>query len=217
MKTSNLLRTLFAVTAALWFASCDGGGGGGSDGGGSSDVGSNDVNKVLCLGDSITHGGCAPAGAPYPSRLAGLTGKGVINAGVCGERSAATRSRAATLFDRHKPGYLCLLIGANDASFGYSPITVGENIRAIIQEAKIRKIIPIVATLTPTVGPHFYSNDDAFNISAQIRVVAKEEGAKLVDLQKEFGSGAAALLQEDGLHPNDAGNQVVAAAFNDKI
>jgi lysophospholipase L1-like esterase len=46
--------------------------------------------------------------------------------------------------------------------------------------------------------------------------MADAEGVALVDLQGEFGEGAG-LLIGDGLHPNDAGNQLIALAFNDAL
>lgn len=201
-----------AVLALGLLAGCDGGGGGG----GSADVGDNDANTVLCLGDSITQGRCAPAGAPYPSRLADLSGKNVVNAGVCGERIESTAARAPGLLAKNKPGYLCVLIGANDASFGTDAFGFGEDLRGIIQAAKAQKTVVLVGTITPTVGPHAYSNGGVDDLNAVIRQVVKEEGAKLVDINKEFG-GDPALLQDDGLHPNDAGTQLIALAFNDRI
>lgn len=212
----SVLRVAAVSAAACWLMSCDGGGGGGGGDSGTPDVGDNDVNTVVCIGDSITEGTCAPAGTPYPSRLAGLSGKNVVNAGVCSERSSDTAARAPGVMDRYKPGFLCVLIGANDATAGMSPEHVGENIRSIIRAAKARKIVPLVATLTPTYGEHKFSNDESIAISAQIRTVVKQEKARLVDLEAEFGTDAG-LVQEDGLHPNNAGTQLIALSFNDKL
>lgn len=209
----RLFRVLTAACAAAFLCSCDGGGGGG---GGSVDVGDNDKNTVVCIGDSITQGQCVPAGAPYPSRLAGLSGKNVINSGVCGERSFQTAGRAPGVLAKTKPGYMCLMIGANDASFMDDSNAVGEDIRGIIQAAKAQKTVPLVATVTPTYGSHGYSNDQVNRINEAIRRVVKEEGATLVDINKEFGNDPS-LIQDDGLHPSDSGTQLIALSFNDKI
>ena len=213
LRTVRLFRVFSAAFAAAWLCSCDGGGGGG---GGSADVGDNDKNTVVCIGDSITQGRCAPAGDPYPTRLAALSGKNVINAGVCGERSFSTAARAPGVLAKYKPGYMCLMIGANDASFGDDPVAVGEDIRSIIQAAKAQKTIALVATVTPTFGSHEYSNGGVDHINNVIRQVVKEEGARLVDVNKEFGDDAS-LVQDDGLHPSDSGTQLIALSFNDKI
>ncbi len=208
----SFARILALSLLAIWFSSCNKSGGGNS----TPDVGANDINTVVCIGDSITQGECVPAGPPYPSRLASLAGKTCINSGVCGERSFDTASRAPGVLAKYKPGYMCLLIGANDASFGDNPTAVGEDIRSIIQAAKAQKTIPLVATLTPTYGPHAWSDANGQAISVVIRQVVSEEHAILVDLEKEFGTDET-LIQSDGLHPSDSGTQLIALSFNDKI
>lgn len=214
-RRSFLFRFLAAVAAGLLLSSCNDGGGDDSGGGGG-DTGDNDKNTVVCLGDSITEGRCAGAGAPYPNRLADLSGKNVINAGSCGEKSSGAASRAGGLLAKYKPGYMCILTGANDAIFGFSVGEVEGNIRTIIQACKANKTIPLVGTVLPMYDTHAYGEPEAAAYSEMIRKVAKEEGAKLVDLRKEFGSDRG-LLQADGLHPSDAGTQLIALSFNDRL
>jgi lysophospholipase L1-like esterase len=215
--SSGLFRriaTSLALIAGLLAASCDSGGGG--DGNDDVDVGSNDINTVVCMGDSITQGRCVPAGSPYPSRLASLSGKNVINQGVCGDKSDGGASRVGGVLNRYSPGYLVILYGANDAIFDRSLDSVVGNIRRMIQAAKGNQTVPIVCTLLPMYDVHAFAAGNARAYSAAIRGLAKEEGARLVDLEKEFG-GDRALLQADGLHPSDAGTQVIALAVNDAI
>ncbi len=212
-----ILRIIGLLLLCAWMASCDGGGGGDS-GSKAPDVGSNDVNTVLCVGDSITRGTCAPAGDPYPARLAALSGKRVYNEGVCGAFSKETANRAPGHLRARKPGYICILVGANDATVPGDVNYVGlkENIRYIIQSARAQKTIPIVATLLPMAGVHSLYRGRANHMSDDIRSLAAEENVALVDLLAEFGNDES-LLQPDGLHPSDMGTQIMAAAFNDKI
>jgi lysophospholipase L1-like esterase len=135
---------------------------------------------------------------------------------VCGEQSETTAGRAPGELASDRPGYLCLLIGANDAIHGNDQNAVGENIRSIIQAAKAQKTVSLVATLTPMYGEHAIFNGGADVISSVIRTVVKEEGAILVDLEKEFGTDQT-LLQYDGLHPSDSGTQLIALSFYDKM
>lgn len=213
MRALSLIARLSCVLVlGSFLAACE------DDGGGSStpDVGDNDINTVVCLGDSITEGECVPAGPPYPSRLAGLSGKNVINQGSCGEKSGSGASRAGGVLDRYSPGYMCILYGANDAIFDRPTEDVVNNIRAIVQACKANQTVPIVGTLLPMYDGHAFAAGSARDISAGIRTMAKEEGARLVDLEAEFGDDRS-LLQADGLHPSDAGNQLIALAFNDAI
>lgn len=212
-QPTALIRVLLAATAALWLASCDGGGGGSSDSG-SPDNGNSGV--VVCIGDSITEGRSAPAGAPYPARLAGLCGKTVINAGRGGAKSGRVAADSPAIIAKHHPGYVCLMIGANDAVAAAPGSYVAENVRRVIQAAKAEGSRILVGTVTPTFGPHGYSNDNVDEINAAIRAVVKDEGARLVDVNAEFGTDKS-FLQSDGLHPSDSGTQLIAMAFNDKL
>ena len=209
----RLAFTAVALSSMALLAACEADGGGGSS---TPDVGSNDINTVVCLGDSITEGECVPAGAPYPARLGGLSGKSVVNQGSCGEKSGSGAARADGVLDKYKPGYICILYGANDAIFDRPTADVVANIRSIVQSAKANQTVPLVATLLPMYDGHAFANGNAKDISAGIRQMASEEGARLVDLEAEFGDDRS-LLQEDGLHPSDSGTQLIALAFNDKI
>lgn len=217
MKTGNLWRKrlgmLLAVAGLGLAAGCDDGD---DDKKKPTDVGDNDINTVLCIGDSITDGECAPAGAPYPSRLAGLSGKRTINEGVCGSTTATGVGRIGTLLERNNPGFVCILYGINDLTFGRGRTEMLTNLRSMVQAAKGNKSVPILATLLPTYDSHGFIAGEVVKANDSIRQLARDEGARLCDLEQEFGNNRA-LIQVDGLHPSDAGNQVIAAAFNDKI
>lgn len=205
MLTRNLCTGIFLLV----LAGCN------SGGDGPKDFGSNNGQVVVALGDSIV-AGVDGGGAPWPARLEGLSGKTVINAGVGGEVSDGALSRSGALLTIFKPGYLLILTGANDAILSHSTDHAVANIRAMVQAAKANGTVPIIATLLPMIGEHSIFDGSAQRISTGIREVADAEGVALVDLQSEFGGGAG-LLIGDGLHPNDAGNQIIALAFNDAL
>jgi lysophospholipase L1-like esterase len=181
-----------------------------------SDFGDNDANTVLCMGDSLTKGTCAPAGAPYPDRVARITGKRVVNAGVCGARAMDGADRVTSQLAKHKPGYLLILYGANDATSGTGLGALVADLRAMILAAKANKTFPIIGTLTPMYDEHGYGAGRAREMSAEIRNLAKQEGVPVADLESEFG-GDRALIQPDGLHPSDAGTELMAVVFADRL
>ncbi len=195
-----------AVGIAL-FCGCE------DDGGGGDDVGDNNPDLVICVGDSITQGFRCD-GAPYPSQLAAMCGKTVRNLGIGGARAAAGASRISSQL-ACKPGYVCIMYGANDAIMagGSSANSVKESIRSIIVACKNNKSIPIVATTPPMIWGHRIFDGGARAINEAIRNVAKEEGARLVDVYGAFGTGEAYLVA-DGLHPNAAGAKLIAQKFN---
>jgi lysophospholipase L1-like esterase len=211
----RLVACGLAVLASGLLSACDGGGGGGESYK-NFDFGDNDRNKVVVLGDSITKGGnCDGEGAPYPRRIGDITGLSVINAGVDAEQTSRSASRTGSLLRKFKPGFLIILTGHNDAIFGRDYNAVIGNLRNIVRQAKNNKTVPIIGTLLPISAPRSFATGPAQDYSVGIRQMAKEEGAKLVDIEREFGSSGD--LQCDGLHPNDQGNAVLANAFADKL
>ena len=206
-----------AVLAAvgLFSSGCFDSGGGGGDSS-NQDFGDNDPARVVALGDSITQGVCVPAGAPYPSRLAELSGKSVVNQGSCGERSAGGASRIGGVLNRFKPGYVVLLYGANDAIFALSGEQLVNNLRNMCNAAIANKTVPVLVTCMPMYDSHAFANGRALSYNPLIRDLGKELGVKVVDLEKEYGNNRD-FLQRDGLHPSDSGTQVIALAVNDRI
>jgi lysophospholipase L1-like esterase len=210
-RARGLSRAAGVALALGWLASTgceddDGGGGGLGDG---HDFGDNDPNKVVALGDSITHGYLAGV-TPYPAILGSMIGKNVINAGVPGNKSSDGLSRTGSLLSRHQPGYMIILLGSNDAIHDQPTETTINNLRAIAGAAQANKTIPILSTLPPMTGPHaaFQGNVDSLN--RDIPTLAKELGVRCVRLDSAVKPGG---LSSDGLHPNQAGQQQIATAY----
>ena len=144
-----------------------------------------------------------------------MTGLTVINSGVSGESSGRCAGRTGGVLDDNKPGFLLILTAHNDAIFDRDFDEVMGNIRSMIQAAKNRKVVPIVATPLPIGAPRVFATGPAEDYAVGIRQLTTEEDVPLVDLQKEFGDDET--LQCDGLHPSDAGSAIIAAAFADKL
>ena len=166
-------------------------------------------NLVACLGDSITQGyNCA--GAPYPSRIASLTGKTVLNYGVAGQTSDYGKKIVSSVLARH-PGTVTIFFGANDVH-GHTTSWSISNIRGTIRAIKAAGARPIVATPVPQRGKWDSYNDRVSELASAIRALAATEGVTCVDLHSAFGSGAG-YIQSDGLHLTDAGGALVARKF----
>ena len=216
MKRSAWNRVMVGRTALLltgYLTACEDSGGGG--GGGVGDVGSNNPDVYAAVGDSITYGGNG-GGAPYPPRLAGITGKTVSNHGVPGAESGDLVGDVGNILANETPAAVLILLGANDVINGAPHDVTINNLRSMIQQAKANNTVPVIATLTPMIYVHDIFNGSAQELSSLIRDLASSEGANLVDLESEFGSGEGLLLG-DGLHPNEVGNQIIAEAFADAL
>jgi lysophospholipase L1-like esterase len=188
--------------------------GGGSDGGlTNKNPGDNDLNVVVAFGDSITKGSECPC-TPYPARLSPMIGKIVYNTGVPGSRAQNSVDRTQSAINKYRPAFMLILYGINDIimSFGIDGTVASINQMVVI--CKENSVVPVLATYPlPIEGRALF----AYNVSLLndgIRQVAKAEGIKLVDLEKEFREDPS-LYMGDGLHPNEAGTQIVAMAFAD--
>ncbi|TAN36762.1 MAG: hypothetical protein EPN23_08105 [Verrucomicrobia bacterium] len=202
----------FAVLLLLGLMGCGGGDSGGSA---PADFGGNHPNVVVALGDSIT-AGVEGGGAPWPARLASLSGKTLINAGIGGQESGDGLARIGGALAAYKPGYIIIDFGANDAIMLRDTDNTLANIRAMVGMAKAHKTVPILATLLPMIGEHGIYDSTAQRISAGISAIGKSEGVTVVDLKTEFTDPENQLIS-DGLHPSDLGNQIIALALNDAL
>lgn len=187
------------------------------DGGSSlrdSDVGANNPDKLVALGDSITAG--TDGVAPYPSLLPPLIGMTVVNAGVGGQTAAEGLSRAGSLLRRETPGFMIIFLGSNDAIDSVPADTTIANLRTIVQQARANQTVPILTTLPPMMRGHSIFNGHVRKLNPMIRDLASSEHVPLADVANAFGDDAT-LLSEDGLHPNQQGQQVIAQVFANKF
>jgi lysophospholipase L1-like esterase len=176
------------------------------------DFGSNDPNRYLVMGDSISEGGSFS----WPSRLSGMLGKEVVNMARGGEMAVEGRGRVDGLLARYQPGYLLIYYGANDVIMGVSSTRLVDSLRYMVQAAKASQTIPVVATLTPMTDVHSIFDGGVDAVNPMIVQMCGEEGCAVVRLDQAFGDGAG-YLQSDGLHPNDAGQQLIADSFYDVL
>jgi len=189
---------------------CGGGGGGGLSNG---HPGDNDVGVVAAFGDSITQGGQCSC-TPYPARLTGMIGKSVINFGIGGTTASESIARTQAVIDKSHPGFMLILYGINDIIHGSG---IGSIISALDQMVEICKnndVVPVLATYPRPITGHAIFGPRARALGEEIRTLASDKGIHCVDLYGEFNASPD-LYEADGLHPNDAGTQIVALAFAD--
>lgn len=172
---------------------------------------------VLCIGDSITEG--VNVASPYPSRLANNTGHRVINAGIGGEKAAQGLARIDALLTQHSPCNVLILFGANDV---WSPSTdlrsSANSVLQIALRARAYGATPVIGTTTPFIAPPRRADTPARvrEFNNYVRSYASANGIRLADIYSAFGSGSG-LLVSDGVHPNDAGMEVIARTFAPKL
>ncbi len=201
-KISKIIFSTLLTTVILLFTGCE-------DSGSkvAGDTGENDINVAVALGDSITAG---QGVAPYPGILAGMSGKQVVNAGSGGTRADSGPGRAQSLLNQYHPAYLFILLGSNDAIHGGDPAAVKGALASTIGVAIDHQTIPIIGTIPQMVRGHAIFNGGVKAINNEIRNLAGETGTALVDLEGVVGPD---MLQADGLHPTQAGQEAIARAI----
>jgi lysophospholipase L1-like esterase len=194
------------------------------------------ATSFVAFGNSVTEGKNAfsqPSQINYPATLQTMlvaryaTQAQIIsvrNEGRGGESVITGSDRIEAVLDTSHPEVLLLEEGVNDL-LGGDPLKVDEVIEAlrdIVQKAKARGIPPVrvfLATLVP--GRPDQRRSGAVPLISptndKIRALAASEGVTLVDLYQGFGGSPDPYIDEDGLHPTDAGYRKIAEIFFDAI
>ncbi|HET8646712.1 MAG TPA: SGNH/GDSL hydrolase family protein [Vicinamibacteria bacterium] len=192
-------------------------------------IGNNQPNVYMAFGDSQTAGDGLPASAAWPARLQALLeqhlgGAVVRNRGATGTNTFESLERLQRNLNGNEPAYTLILYGIND---WHDPLCKEQpdchtvpNLRTVVQRVEAFHSLPFVATLAP-VNPALNPaerNGWVAAVNERIRVMAREEGAFLVDLHRAFTRrGDIASLYLDHVHFNQAGHDLVAAAWFEAI
>jgi lysophospholipase L1-like esterase len=190
--------------------------------------------RFLTFGDSLTEGKLSitlsmlvdsPAHS-YPAKLLKLlqdryTAQNpvVLNDGFGGELAVGSANRLTDAIDDHRPDVVLLMHGVNDLNSGAPGIvqSTTEGIEELTKRALQAGLPTYVATLPP-LGPGGKAGCpecvEPFNDRVRAMVAAK--GAILVDVHAAWGNRTG-LMGADGIHPTDAGYQVIAEAFFEAI
>lgn len=174
------------------------------------------ANVIMCVGDSITAGHSSTS-TPYPAHLQQMLGDKatVVNKGLGGEQTSGGLARLSGYMEEIKPQYVLIMEGANDAIWGVSAGTVKFNLGRMVDTVRAYGAIPIISTVTPNsrdagVGATIPAyNSSIAGLASQMAVAFVDSYASVVGNWKN--------LTVDGLHPNDAGAQIIAEGFNAQL
>ena len=162
---------------------------------------------ILAFGDSLTYGTGVSAKNDYPSVLAELTHREVINEGVPGEISGDGLKRLPALLDEYKPQLLILIHGGNDILKKIPEHDTASNLDSMIAEAKNRKI-EVVMLGVPKPGLWFMKSTEVYQAIAKRNEV-------FIDLDTLPAILGDNDLKSDLIHPNDEGyRQMATNIFN---
>lgn len=157
--------------------------------------------QIIAFGDSLTAGYGANAGEDYPSDLAKLLGRDVINAGVSGDTTDSALARLDADVLQHDPRIVIIGLGGNDFLRGEPIATTEANLRNIIRQVQAAGAMVVV------LGFDFPSI--TANYRRMYKRVASDERCLLIP-EMLHGIIANPALKSDEIHPNAKGYALMA-------
>lgn len=175
--------------------------------------------KLIALGDSLTAGYNLPEQQAFPAvlqkvlREKGFDGVEIVNAGVSGDTSAGLLERLDWTLGAGAEGAkgesadgAIVEIGANDMLRGLDPQKTAENIDAILEKLRARKIPFLIAGMraAPNLGGPF-----AEKFEPLYQKLAQKYDAPLYPFFLDGVAGVPKLQLADGVHPNAEGVKIM--------
>ena len=173
------------------------------------------VITIVALGDSLTAGYGLSRKQAWPALVAEKMREAgyefeVVNAGSSGDTTTGGLRRLPALLRAHKKIDIFILeLGINDAFRGVPIEQVRSNLQAIIDQVRARH--PNAAIVVAGMQlPDYSSNDYVGAFGGIFGALAEKNRAMLIPYLLEGVGGNPELNQWDRVHPNPAGQRVLA-------
>ena len=166
--------------------------------------------KIVAFGDSLTAGFGLPQSASYPALLQKkLDAEGlayeVVNAGVSGDTSAGGVRRVDWALEGDVK-IVILELGANDILRGQPVDAMKENLARIIERVKAHGATVLLAGME---APTNSGIDYRKAVHDVFPSLSRKYNIPVIPFFLDGVAGIDSLNQNDGIHPNEAGAQIV--------
>lgn len=188
------------------------------------------LNRIVCIGDSLTYGYGAYTEDAWPFIAGRRLGIQCINRGVNGETTAEMSLRFYEDVILNHPDAAVILGGSNDILMGASAESAFENIEPMVLKAGKSGICVMLGTPleidTSMVGQFWFCRKTPEQTQENIKILADkirdfctEEQLICIDFQKEYSQRMSERHMmrwyADGVHPVREGYHVMADIFCD--
>ena len=171
-----------------------------------------ETKKLLILGDSISAGYGLKESENWVQlldislRLSGNELK-IINSSISGDTTIGGLSRIEKDLEIHKPNYVLVELGGNDALRGYPINKIKSNLLKIINAAFKAKANPIIMQIKipPNYGKNYLAAFESIYSE-----IAEEKNIPLLTFLLEKVALDKSLMQPDGIHPNQKAQIIIA-------
>jgi acyl-CoA thioesterase-1 len=130
----------------------------------------------------------------------------VVNASISGETTQGGLSRFPQLLTEHKPSWVILELGANDALRGYPLSQTSQNLAVMVEQAQEvdAKVVIVGNHIPQNYGKRY--TEMFFNLYKKI---ADKYQLAYVPFMLEGVALDKSLMQDDGVHPNKQGQPII--------
>jgi acyl-CoA thioesterase-1 len=175
--------------------------------------------KLLILGDSISAGYGLKESENWVQLLENSLRKSgqelqIINSSISGDTTIGGLSRIESDLEEHKPNYVLIELGGNDALRGYPINKIKSNLLKIIDASLLAKANPIIMQIR--IPPNYGKNYVAAFESIYSEI-AEEKNIPLLTFLLEKVALDKNLMQLDGIHPNQKAQQIIANQVKEEL
>ncbi len=177
-------------------------------------------NRVIFYGNSITDSWASLFPEMFP-------GKHYLGRGISGQTTPQMLVRFPQDVIRLEPDVVVILAGTNDIAGNTGPSTqtmIEDNIVSMVDLALANSISVVLCSVLPVSDypwkPGLNPGPKIVELNAWMRQLAQNEGLVYVDYHSEMVNDSLGLAREltyDGVHPNQAGYQVMARLVDPAI
>lgn len=134
----------------------------------------------------------------------------VVNASISGETTGGGLARLPAELKAHDPGLVVIELGGNDGLRGYPVADIKRNLGRMIEAADPieRQVLLVAMQIPPNYGRRY-----AKAFQALFAEVAAAHGVRLAESFIDQVALQPALMQNDGIHPNAAGQPLLLEAL----
>tara|TARA_B100001113_G_scaffold323690_1_gene294856 strand:+ start:256 stop:882 length:627 start_codon:yes stop_codon:yes gene_type:complete len=168
--------------------------------------------KLLILGDSISAGYGIKESENWVRllenslELSGIKIK-IINSSISGDTTIGGLSRIENDLSSHKPNYVLVELGGNDALRGYPIDKIKSNLVKIIEASFEAEANPIIMQIRipPNYGKNYVTAFEGIYLE-----IAEEKNIPKLTFLLEKVALDKSLMQPDGIHPNQEAQKIIA-------
>ena len=166
----------------------------------------NPGTTIVCLGDSITAGVGVSEGEAYPDLLARQLGADVVNAGVSGNTAEDGLARVEEAL-ADDPWLVIVELGGNDILRRVPPERTERALRGILDRLLAARVVPVLVEVEAPLAAQYSQVFERIGKDYDVPVVEDVLGEILTD----------PALKSDPIHPNAAGQRILAEALADEL